>query len=60
MKRYEVTFTDENGATSAIDTIFAQDGYTADDYVKDCEENADLEWVDMLRTGTVTLIEIDN
>lgn len=60
MKKYEVNFTDNNtGATSAIDTIIASDNYTATDYLKDCEENADSEWCEMLKNGEITLIEID-
>ena len=58
MKRYEVNIT-INGVTSEIDTITVADNYTAEDYVRDCEENADSEWCEMLRTGDVTIIEID-
>ena len=57
--RYEVDFYDpKNGATSPIDTIESGEGYTAEQYVKDCEANADQEWVDMLHSGEVTLVEI--
>jgi hypothetical protein len=60
MKKYEVNFTDyETGATSPIDTVIKPDGYTADQYIKDCKENADDEWNEMLARGTVTLIEVD-
>ena len=60
MKRFEVDFTDNaTGATSAIDTIEADDNYTAESYVRDCESNADAEYIEMLHNGTVTLIEID-
>lgn len=61
MKHYEVDYIDpETGATSPIDNVEAKAGYTAEDYVRDCEENADEEWVDMLHRGTVKLIEVDD
>lgn len=60
MKKYQVDFYDyDNGATSAIDTVEGPDDYTAEQYVKDCEENADEEWVEMLHNGEVTLTEIE-
>lgn len=59
MKKYEVNFTDcETRATSPIDTVIKPDGYTADQYIKDCKENADDEWNRMLENGEVTLVEI--
>ena len=58
--KYEVNFTDnQTGATSPIDVITAPEGYTADDYVRDCKENADPEWCEMLDNGTITLIEVE-
>lgn len=61
MKKYEVNFTDyETGATSPIDTVIKPEGYTAEQYIKDCKENADDDWNAMLTGGTVTLIEIDD
>lgn len=60
MKKYQVDLTDNNsGATSAIDTITAADNYTAEDYLRDCKENADAEWCEMLANGEITLTEID-
>ena len=60
MKRYQVDFTDNNtGVTSAIDTITAADNYTAEDYIKDCNDNADIDYIEMLKNGTITLCEID-
>jgi len=54
--KYQVNFFDpRNGAESPIDTITAPEGYTADQYVKDCEDNADQEWIDMLHAGEVSL-----
>ena len=60
MKKYEVDFTDNNtGVTSAIDTITAADNYTAEDYIKDCNDNADTDYIEMLKNGTITLCELD-
>ena len=59
--KYEVNFYDPNtGATSPIDTVEAKEGYTAEDYIRDCDNNADAEWCEMLHSGTVTLIKIDD
>ena len=61
MTKYEVDFYDyTNGATSPIDTIEAPEGYTAEDYIRDCESNADQEWVDMLKNGDVTLVPVED
>ena len=60
MKQYQVDYTDSRmGATSPIDTITAPEGYTAADYIRDCNENADPEWCEMLKAGSVQLIQID-
>lgn len=57
--KYEVDFLDyANGATSPIDIIDARPGYTPDDYVADCKENADDDWNQMLQGGMVILTEI--
>lgn len=58
--RYQVDYTDpDTGATSPIDTISARAGYTADDYIRDCDANADSDWCEMLHRGTITLLELD-
>lgn len=60
MKEYVVEYTDpETGATSPIDNFTAEDGYTAEQYIKDCDKNADDEWCKMLHSGTVELVEVD-
>ena len=56
--KYQVNLTDANGATSAIDTVEATYGYTAEDYIRACDQNADEEWCDMIASGTVTVEEI--
>lgn len=58
--KYEVSIRYHiNGATSAIDTVEAEAGYTADQYLADCRENADEEWNALLAQGDVFLVEID-
>lgn len=60
MKKYEVNYTDpETGATSPIDIVEGPEGYTAEQYIADCEANADEEWCKMLRKGTVDLHEVE-
>lgn len=60
MKQYEVNYTDRTtGATSAIDTITAPNNYTAADYIRECEENGDPDYVKMLHDGIITLIEVE-
>jgi len=60
MKRYIVEYTEpDTGATSPIDSFSAEDGYIAEKYIKDCESNADEDWCEMLRRGTVTLVEVE-
>ena len=59
-KAYLVEFHDNrNGATSAIDLVAEEDGYTADDYIEDCKSNADDVWNEMLTHGEVILHELD-
>lgn len=56
--KYQINFRDHRtGATSAIDTV-EKDQYTAEQYIKECRENADDEWNEMLKNGTVTVEEI--
>lgn len=56
MKKYEVDFTDaRTGATSPIDVIEVEEGYTPDDYIRDCEANG-VYWGD----GEIIFYEIDD
>lgn len=57
--KYEVDYRDQNGATTAIDNITAPVGYTAEQYIEDCKQNADDEWNEMLQSGTVILVPHD-
>lgn len=58
--KYEVSIRYHiNGATSEIDTVDAPAGYTAEQYLADCRENADEEWNALLDQGDVFLTEID-
>ena len=60
MKKYVVEYTDaETGATSPIDNIEEKEGHTAEQYIKDCDNNADEDWCKMLHKGTVELVEVD-
>ena len=60
MKQYQVDFTDSStGATSPIDTITAPEGYTAADYLRDCQDNADQDYIEMLEGGQIELVEIE-
>lgn len=47
MRRYQVNVS-MNGVTSAVDSVLARDGYTAEAYIQDCKDNADDEWNEML------------
>ena len=58
--KYQVNITYyENGATSATDNIEAPEGYTSEDYIRDCEANADQEWIELLESGQVSLEEVE-
>ena len=60
MKTYSLEITEQMGNTSPIDTITAPEGYTAEQYIKDCESNADPEWVEMLNNAvSVKLVEVE-
>ena len=59
MRKYEIDYTDPaTGATSPIDTQYVDGEYTAERYIADCERNADEDWCEMLRNGTVEVVEI--
>ena len=61
-QKYEVdliTLQETNKVISPIDTIIAPTGYTAEDYISDCQGNADDDWCEMLKAGDVRLVEID-
>lgn len=61
IKKYVVEFTDsETGATSPIDNIEAAEGYTAADYIRDCESNSDVEYIEMLKNGTIELVPVED
>jgi hypothetical protein len=57
--KYDVDFYEfSSGMASPIDTIEAPEGYTAEDYIRDCEENADAEWVEMIHRGIITIVPL--
>ena len=59
--KYQVEFTDaRTGATSPIDICEGPEGYTAEQYIEDCRKNADYEWVEMLESGEVEILAIED
>lgn len=59
--KYTVEYTNPStGAKAPVDTITAPKGYTADDYIRDCRENADPEWIAMIETGEINLVPVDD
>lgn len=59
LHKYQVEITYyENGATSAIDTVYEDKGFTAEQYIKACEEWSDKEWVELLHSGYVEIIDV--
>lgn len=62
MRKYQVDFYDKtNGATSPIDTIEVEEGYTPQDYIDDCDSNG-CTWSDMNGGNDFEILfrEIDN
>lgn len=59
IRQYVVNYTDENGATSPIDVIVAPANYTENDYINDCKYTTDDDYMDMLVSGIVTLMEVE-
>lgn len=59
LHKYQVEITYyENEATSAIDTVYEDEGFTAEQYIKACEEWSDKEWVELLHSGYVEIIDV--
>lgn len=59
--KYEVNYIDSTtGAISAIDLVEAPKGYTAEQYIADCDANADAEWCEMLHKGEVVLYVVED
>lgn len=53
---YKIIFNDfEDGDDVVLDIINGPVGYTAQDYIRDCEEQMSPEWNCMLRHGTVRI-----
>ena len=57
MRRYLIQLT-VNGTTSDIDNVNASEGYTADQYMEDCRENADDDWLEMISLGEIRVIDV--
>lgn len=59
LHQYQVEITYyENGATSAIDQVYEEEGFTAEQYVKNCEKWSDKEWVELIHSGDVEIIDV--
>lgn len=63
MRKYQVDVThrDDMGFaiyTEPMDIVEAPEGYTAEDYIRDCERNADDDWVKMLHEDDVELTDV--
>lgn len=60
MIHYCVEYTDpETGATSPIDNIYETEGYTAADYIRDCDNNSDDDYCQMIKRGKINLYEVE-
>ena len=59
MKEYQIELETENCRTP-IDIVTAENGYTAEKYILDCYYNADIDWLNMIRQGTMIVIPIDD
>lgn len=58
---YQVNITYyDNGATTGIDEIDAPGDYTAEDYIKDCESNADEDWIELVHSGVIKLWRVED
>jgi len=59
MKRYQVEFKDyENGATSPIDTIEVEEGYTPADYLEDYKSNCPRGEENFYDNGEISFTDI--
>ena len=56
--KYQIELLTENYRTP-IDTVEAEEGYTAKQYIFDCIENADIDWIEMVCHGTVIVVTIE-
>lgn len=60
MKMYQVYLHNfKTGASSPIDIVETDGEYTARQYIVECEANADPEWIEMIRSGEVSVVEIE-
>lgn len=58
---YEVDLTYfEDGHTEAIDNIYADIDYTAEEFKSDCKKNADDDYLEWIEQGEVKLIKIED
>lgn len=62
MRKYQVDFYDKtNGATSEIDVIEVEEGYTPQDYIDDCDSNGNTLYdMEGGKDFEISFEEIDN
>lgn len=59
MKNSETVFYAVHQTTvTRIDVIEVPEGYTAADYIHDCEENSDPSFVEKIHTGKISLVKL--
>lgn len=59
MCRYEVIYVEpEMRVASPVDVIYESENYTADDYIRDCMNNAEDDWCKMLLAGEIYLNKV--
>lgn len=42
-----------------VNITYYENGATSEDYIRDCEANADQEWIELLESGRVSLEEVE-
>lgn len=59
MKNSEtVSYAVHQTTVTRIDVIEVPEGYTAADYIRDCEENSEPSWVEKIHTGKISLVKL--
>ena len=59
MKNSEtVSYAVHQTTVTRIDVIEVPEGYTAADYIRDCEENSEPSWVKKIHSGKISLVKL--
>lgn len=56
---YLVHLTDSTGRKTRIDVIDMPEGYTAEDYIRDCELGCEQDWIDKIHSGTISIVRMN-